>query len=149
MANIELDIDNTESTQFELIPPGEYKAIMTESEVKQTNAGTGTYLKATWLIVDGEHEGRKIWEMYTLTNPNAKATVIGRGQLKSIALAMGKTSGMVNDSEEMHDKPVLIKVKTEPGQGEYGPKNRISGYMPIPKRETTTLENDNIPWTQA
>ena len=151
MANIELDIDNTESTEFELIPNGEYKAIMIESSVQQTKAGTGTYLKATWLIVDGEYEGRKIWEMYTLTNPNAKATQIGRGQLKSIAMAQGKTSGIVNDSEDMHDKPVIIKVKTEPGQGEYGPKNRISGYMPIAKKPVgeTTLENDTLPWSQA
>lgn len=147
MANIELDIDNTESTEFELIPAGKYKAIMIESAVQQTKAGTGTYLKATWLIVEGDQEGRKIWEMYTLTNPNNKATQIGRGQLKSIAMAQGKMSGMVNDSEDMHDKPVLIKVKTEPGSGEYGPKNRIAGYMPINKTpKGTTLENDTIPW---
>lgn len=151
MANIELDIDNTESTEFELIPNGEYRAIMIESAVQQTRAGNGTYLKATWLILDGEYEGRKIWEMYTLTNLNAKATQIGRSQLKSIAMAQGKMSGMVNDSEDMHDKPVMIRVKTEPGQGEYGPKNRISGYLPIQKKPVgeTTLENDSLPWTQA
>jgi len=152
MGNLDLELESVEANEFELLPKGEYKAIIAASEIKTTNAGTGTYVKAEWLIVSGEYEGRKIWEMYTITNPNPKAVNIGKAQLKSIAMAQGMpANGTVKNHEDLQDKPVMIRVKTEPGQGEYGPKNRISGYMPIAKKPVgeTTLENDTLPWTQA
>lgn len=150
MGNLDLELESVEANEFELLPNGEYKSMPIETSLQTTKAGTGTYVKATWLILDGEYEGRKIWETYNITNPNPKAANIGKAQLKSIAIAQGMpANGTVKNHEDLQDKPVMIRVKTEPGSGEYGPKNRISGYMPIPKKGETTLENDTLPWTQA
>ncbi len=143
MGNIALDTDAAEAMTYEPLPAGWYKAAIINSEVKPTAAGTGTYLKAEWLITEpGDHEGRKVWEMYTLTNPNDMAVKIGRGQLSAAAKAMGK-KGIVDDSQDLHDKEILIKLKIEPAAGQYGPKNRIVGYDPLPKPVVTS---DELPW---
>lgn len=123
---------NTEDHQarnadFEPLPDGRYLAQMVDSEVKATSRGDGMILKATFEILEPGFEDRKVFTNFNIQNPNEKAEQIGRGMLSSLCKACGKT-GLVEDSEDLHEIPVVIRVKVEPAQGEYGPKNVVTGF---------------------
>lgn len=113
---------------FTPIPVGDYKAVITESEVKQTKAGDGQYLNMKVEIIEGEYQGRIIFVILNLWNPNPKAVEIANRELATIVAAVGKPGAQ--NSEELHNIPMTIKVGIQPGQGEYGPSNRIKNYLP-------------------
>jgi hypothetical protein len=113
---------------FTPIPVGDYKAVITESEVKQTKAGDGQYLNLRVEIIEGEYQGRIIFVILNLWNPNPKAVEIANRELATIVAAVGKPGAQ--NSEELHNIPMTIKVGIQPGQGEYGPSNRIKNYLP-------------------
>ena len=46
------------STSHDPIPAGKYQAVITDSELKMTKSGTGSYLELTFEITDGEFEKR-------------------------------------------------------------------------------------------
>ena len=62
-------------------PVGDYKAVITESEVKETKAGDGQYLNLRIEIIEGEYQGRIIFVILNLWNPNPKAVEIANREL--------------------------------------------------------------------
>lgn len=115
---------------FTPLPAGEYLAYVVSSEVKSNKAGTGEYLKAEWDVIDGEYAGRKIFANYNLSHTNPQAAEIGQRELAAACRAMGL--GAVQDSEQMHAIPCVLKLTIrKPKEGSsYGPENRISDYKP-------------------
>lgn len=105
------------------VPAGDYTAMIAKSEIKPTNAGDGTYLELTWQIIDGEFQGREIWQRITTSNPSDKATEIGMRELSNVCHAVGVLQPQ--DSAELHDKPCVITVKVVPPRGEYEASNDI------------------------
>ena len=63
------------TTDFEPIPAGKYVAVITESEMRPTKAGTGHYLQLTFQVIEGEHKNRLQWARLNLDNPNPKLSV--------------------------------------------------------------------------
>jgi hypothetical protein len=110
----------------EVLPPGDYVAMIVNTEMRETKDGSGQYLWIEMDITQGEHQGRKIWDRLNLVNRNAKAVEIAERTLSSICHAVGKLN--VQDSEEFHGCTVVAKVKVRPGQGEYGPSNEVANY---------------------
>ncbi len=108
------------------IPTGWYKAMAINSEVKPTSAGTGTRLSIEWQIIEGEHNGRKVFDNINLSNPNSKCTEIGQSQLSAICHATGALQ--VQDSSQLHNLPCLIRVKIKPAEGQYDAGNEVKGY---------------------
>ena len=51
---------------------------------------------------------------------------IAKKDLAAICRAVGVMSPKA--SEELHDKPLMIKVKVRPAQGEYEASNDVGGY---------------------
>lgn len=116
-------------TGFDPIPAGEYVAMIVDSEIKPTKAGTGMYLQLVWEVCDGPASGRKIWDRINIQNPNQVAEEIGQKQLSAVCHAVGVLR--VQDSAELHEKPASIKVVVKPGQGEYLPSNEVKGYRAL------------------
>jgi len=108
------------------IPPGEYAAQITDSELKPTSKG-GHRLELTFEVSDGPAKGRKVWANLNLDNPNPKAVEIAQRELSAICHAIGKLQ--VSDSQELHYKPMTIRVEIETQEG-YKPKNVIKAYKP-------------------
>lgn len=136
MANIgNFDASAVEpSAPRDIIPPGEYKAYIVGSEMKQTRAGTGEYLALDFAIIEGEYEHRHLWANLNLINPNAQAVEIAERDLSAICRAVGRMQ--VSDSEELHNLPLLITVKVKPAGPDKGgvmreAANEISGYKPV------------------
>jgi hypothetical protein len=127
MANLGETFDpaTVEAGEFDILPEGEYFAVIVESEMKPTKAGTGEILKLTYQIVDGAQEGRKFWENLNIRNPNEIAQRIALQSLKKICEATG--AGAITDSEELHGKPLFVKLVIKKQEG-YSDKNEVKGY---------------------
>ena len=125
MASITFDVSTYETPKsgFDILPSGEYPAIVTESVMKITKAGTGEYLSVTMQIVDGEHSGRKIWENLNIHNPNDVAEQIARANLKALGLACGFDT--LTDTDVLNDVPFTLVL----GVDRKDPtRNRVMGY---------------------
>ena len=128
---------------YDVIPAGEYTAIIESSDYVDNKKGTGKILKLTYQIIDGPMKDRKIFDNLSLENPSAQAVEIAKKVLNSIGVATGV--GHVDDSYDLHDIPMKIKVKIEgKEEDDYGRKNRITKYTAI---NAQAAVNPNIPKT--
>ncbi len=130
MANLNgFDASQVEPTaSFEPIPAGKYLAAITESEMKPTKNGSGSYLQMTLTILDGEYKNRVLWARLNLNNPNATAVKIARSELSAICHAIGVLQP--RDSVELHNIPLLITVKVKKREDTGELTNEIKGYEP-------------------
>lgn len=111
---------------FEAIPAGKYMAAITESEMKATKDGSGSYLQLTFTILEGEYKGRSLWARLNLDNPNQTAVKIARGELSAICRAVGVMTPQ--DSCDLHNIPLLITVKVKKRDDNGEMANEVKGY---------------------
>lgn len=116
---------------FDPIPAGKYLAIITESEMKPTKAGTGQYLQLTFQVVDGEYKGRLVWARLNLDNPSPMAVKIARAELSAVCRATGVMAP--KDSVELHDLPMVIRVGCKKRDDTGDITNEIKGYEGRPR----------------
>ena len=127
MASLNFDASAVEPQQsFDALPPGRYEVIITDSEMKDTKAGTGQYLQLTFSVTGGQHDGRKLWSRLNLVNPNATAVGIAERELSAICHCLGIMTPA--DSEELHDRPLIVDVIQELNPLSGQQTNRIKGY---------------------
>ena len=117
------------SSSFDPIPAGWYTAIISNSELKATRDGYGEYLSLTLQIIEGQYENRLVFARLNLKNANEKAVDIARKDLAAICRAVGVMSPQA--SEQLHDIPLMIKVKVRPASGDYEASNDIGGYKAV------------------
>lgn len=116
------------STGFEPIPANWYRASIVASEIKPTRNGDGKYLALQWAILDGPYKERRVFSNLNIENKNAQTVQIAQADLSAICRATGVLT--LKASEQLHDKPAMIRVVLKPGQdGE--PRNEIKGYKAV------------------
>jgi len=160
LSNIDMTNVEEPTNSFEPIPNGQYKAMVENSEMKTTKAGTGKFLAVTFKILEGEFEGRLVFENMNLVNPNPKCVEIGKQALLGLQAATGKINP--TDSAQMHLIPIIIVVKVVktdyPNIGDMG--NQIKGYKkigvgssaptpetaPITTTSASTVTDDDVPF---
>ncbi len=137
MANLNgfnaLNVEPTNNT--EPLPAGKYVAVITESEMKPTKNGGGSYLQLTFTIIEGEYKNRVLWARLNLNNPNVTAVKIARAELSAICHAVGVMQP--RDSIELHNLPLVINVKLRRREDTGELTNDIKGYE---RRTSTRLE---------
>jgi len=111
---------------FEAIDPGNYTAKIVKSEMVETKNKDGHFLKLQFEVLEGDCKGRMLWTNLNLVNPSDKAMEIAHKALASICEAVGINS--VEDSEALHEKPMLIKVTKKAATSEYPEGNEIKGF---------------------
>ena len=116
------------STSFDPIPAGKYLAAITESEMKPTKNGSGSYLQLTFTIIEGEYRGRMLWARLNINNPNATAVKIAKSELSAVCHAVGVMQP--HDSVELHNLPLVINVKVKKRSDNDELTNEIKGYEP-------------------
>lgn len=121
--------DFADDNNFGPVPAGTYVACIKDSEMRTTRDGAGQYLKLTWEIVEGPQSRRLVWENINLVNRNPVAVDIATKTLAKICKACG-INRPVQDSAELHGKPVKIKVTVRPASGGYDESNDIKGHAP-------------------
>lgn len=120
--------EQKEMTNFEPLPAGDYMARIVESEVKPTSAGTGHYLQLVFQIMTPGFDTRKVFNNLNLDNPSEKAVDIANRELGAICKAVNKP--VIQDSQELHGIPMLIKLKITPATATYAASNAITSYSP-------------------
>ena len=131
------DLPQSEQGNFEPIPAGWYTASIAGAELKDTKAGNGKYINVRYDITGPSHEGRVVFGMLNIQNPNPKAEEIGRQQLGELMRAIGLNQ--VTDTDQLIGGKCSIKVAIKPAQNGYEPSNDIKawkaqeGAMPKPE----------------
>ena len=110
---------------FEPIPAGNYKCVITDHEQKPTKAQTGSYLQLKIEVIEGHFTGRVVFDRLNLENPNATAVEIATRTLKSIGAALNVP---LHNSEELLDKPLMVKLAVRPASNGYDASNDVKGY---------------------
>jgi hypothetical protein len=129
---MDFDPDTVEAGQdFDCIPPGEYVAEIVASDVTTTKAGNGEMLKLQFKVIEGNFEGRVIFDQLCYRHENATAQLIAQQRLKAICEAVG-FKGNLQDSEDLHYQPMRIKVGIRKDKtGQYSDQNDIKGVKPL------------------
>jgi hypothetical protein len=123
---------------FELIPAGNYPAVVEDSSIESLKSGNGQALKLTLRIVDGQYTGRKVWARLNIRHNNPEAERIAQQQLRELCDSIGITR--MQDTVELHNKPVGIRVKIrEDKTGQYEPTNEIAGFKSLSGTATSVM----------
>lgn len=111
------------------LPKGWYETVITDSEMKPTKDGNGQYLQLEHTIVaPASFANRKVWARLNLQNQNQTAVEIAYGELSAICHAIGVMS--FNDTTELHNRPMKIRLKVRKGNDDYDDSNEISSWKP-------------------
>jgi hypothetical protein len=132
------------TTAYEVLPPGKYLAQIVNSEMRPTKDGLGAYLFLEIDVLEGQYQGRKLFDRLNLSNPNTTAVEIAQRTLSSICRAVGRLQ--VNNSEQLHLLPFIAEVRVRPPKGEFGESNSIrylpraqGGAQPAPMRPAAPM----------
>jgi hypothetical protein len=112
---------------YEPLPRGKYVLKAVEAEQVVAKSGNGEYVKVKFEVAKGELTGRKIFVNFNIYHSNETAQRIGREQLGSWARACGKPNA--RNTDMLLEVEFEANVGIEAGKGEYGPSNRILGYV--------------------
>lgn len=158
MTTLNFDANSVEPAKpLSALPPAKYNAEITDSEMKETKAGDGQYLQFTFTVIDGEQAGRKLWARLNLVNSNKTAVEIAERELSAICHAAGVLK--VGDSQELHNRPMVLDVGVEKNKDTGEPTNRIRGYSAVgaggpqafasqPKAASATPAKAAPPWAK-
>lgn len=113
--------------EFAPLPAGLYTAMITDSEVVPTKAGTGQMLKLTWKVIEGPLANRLIFDRINVVNQSPKAEEIGQRQLSALCHAVGVLQ--MKDTEQLHGIPCTVRVAISVDKtGQYADSNEIKAY---------------------
>lgn len=121
-----------------LIPEGNYKAVIIESEMKDTSTG-GQMVVFKFVITEGPQANTELVERVNIINQNPEAERIGRSQIANMGKALGLDT--VSDTTQLHNKPLVIGIKNSKSNDwtnkdgelvEGKERSEIKKYMPVP-----------------
>ena len=141
----------TQNREFTPLPNGEYIAQIISSERKTLQSGTDA-LTIAWQIIDGEYKNRQVFENLYLFDPSRpKQTAFNKQKLMFIVKACGLE--VMNDTTELHNKPVKITIRTSEYNGKT--RNEVTKYLPIQRiteaqpqaaQTKTAVDNEDLPF---
>ncbi|MBN1436190.1 MAG: DUF669 domain-containing protein [Sedimentisphaerales bacterium] len=137
------------NSSFEPLPAGKYLAAITHSEMKPTKRGDGSYLELEFTVLEGNCQGRKVWDRLCINHPNAQTVQIARGNLSALCRATGVMQP--RDSAELHNLPLVINVRCVKRKDNDEISNEVKGYAKkeskAPKPQATSATpNSAPPW---
>ena len=125
-------------TSYEPMPADWYKCVITNTEEKPTKKQNGSYLQLDIEVIEGKFAGRKVFDRLNLNNPNSVAVEIAQRALSSICRAIDVPNPQ--DSDELLDKPLMVKVAVKPADEEYSASNEVKGYDAAGATASATVE---------
>lgn len=123
--------EEAEDLQFSVLKAGWYTAEIVKSELKTTRDKEGKFLALNFKCLEDENgessTGRFIFANLNLVNKNEMAVKIAYSDLKAICDAVG-VDGELEDSIDLHNIPLMIKVSVKPETADWPAKNEIKAY---------------------
>lgn len=114
------------SVPMEVMPTDWYTAQAVESELAQTQNKQGSYVNIQFELLAGPYKGRRVFARHTWQNANQQAVEIGQREMSALCHATGVLQ--LADTQQLHGRPVEIRVKYVPAEGVYEEKNEVRGY---------------------
>ena len=114
---------------FEALPAGWYQVHITGAELRNTKAGTGSYIAVRYDVLGPTHQGRVVFGNLNIRNPNPKAEEIGRQQLGSLMRAIGLAQ--VSDTDQLIGGQLMIKLAIRPADGQYEASNDVKDFKAV------------------
>lgn len=111
---------------FDLIPAGDYLMQVIESDLIETKSGSGHILKLTCEILEGPNTNRRVWINLNIRNQNPQAQQIAQRDLADLCIAVGVAS--LRNSDDLHFKPFIGKVKIKPAKDGFDAQNTVSRF---------------------
>lgn len=142
MANLGNFNANDYENEYQPIPAGEYPAIITDSEMKDSQKG-GQYLKLTVELIDGQYKGRKVFANLNLRNANPEAEKIAKISLGDICRAVGVLHP--RESSELHGKPLAVKLSVRPETADFPASNDVKAWKPLAGNPPVEEKPINLP----
>jgi hypothetical protein len=127
MPNLDFNASEYEAVDYTPLEPGEYPAVIVESEDKPTAKGD-RYVKLKLQICEGRYQNRTLFDNLNLWNSSETARNIARGTLASICQAVGVPSPKY--TEMLHNKKLLVVVALEKRADTGEIRNVIKSYRP-------------------
>ena len=112
---------------FEPLPVGDYNMMVIETEINRNKKDTGDYLKVVLHCLDEEYAGRRVYEYININHPNEKVVAIAERQLAELCNACGVLE--LEDTQELHEIPIVVRLKVEAGNEQFGPSNKVKKFM--------------------
>lgn len=123
--------EETEDMEFKPLKAGWYPAELVKSELKTTKDKKGKYLSFQFKVTedanDESSEGRFVFTNLNIVNSNETAVKIAHSDLKAICEAVGH-EGELEDTVDLHNIPLMIKVSYKPETPDWPAKNEIKGF---------------------
>ena len=130
MANLGEQFNSSDVPVFDLIPKGDYKLRICDSDIQENSRRTGNILKLTLEIVEGPHTGRKVWDQLNLSNDNEMAVKIGRERLSAYCHATGVQ--VLQDTTQLHGIVFIGKIIVKQDKnGDYDDRNEVRNLKKI------------------
>lgn len=131
MASLNFNAQAVQPAQnnFTPIPAGVYPAQIIESEIRALRSGNGEALSLQFEILGNQYAGRRVFANLNINHTNKEAERIAQEQLSAICHAVGVMQ--LQDSSQLHNKPMNIRVKIRKQEG-YEDRNEVSGFEAIP-----------------
>jgi len=121
------DSSSYDKTQtFEPLPAGYYVLHLVDSELKPTKSGH--MISAKFEVLEGSFKGRKLFESFNIQNANKDTEAWARRDFAIMCDVVGVIAP--KDTQELHYKPLVGKVKVIPAKDGYDAKNGMNGYLP-------------------
>jgi hypothetical protein len=121
------DASQVKESEFEALPAGEYRAVISDSERKKTKDGESELLQVKLQIIEGPFKNRTIIDRFNLWNKNPAATTIAQQQFKKVCEAVNIPKPA--DSSSLHMKPLMIKLAVKEYNGSN--QNEVKGYKAV------------------
>lgn len=146
--NFGFSFDEVEDEKgYELLPAGEYTAMITNAEMKQpSDTSKPEYLNIQYSVENGDSVAN-VWDVLVINHGDGTtAQNIARSRLKSIGTACGLSVDGFNNPEQLIDRSLKLKVAIKKDK-EYGDKNIVKKVMPLVEAEAETKDviDDEMP----
>jgi hypothetical protein len=123
--------ENQAGNVWDPLPVGEYKAQIVEASVAQPKSLDGYYIALVWKIIEGDYEGRQVWQRITYKHSSEQAQTIGRKTFKDLCVAT-EVNEHVENVEMFVFKLARIRVGIERDkEGIYDDKNKVTRILPL------------------
>lgn len=131
LGNVNLDdVDTSERGGFTPIPAGEYMVQIVEGSVVRKESGDAM-MKLAFEVMEGEFEGRKLFENLNIRHSNPTAQKIALETMTELWRDAMGGSGNPSTIEQMTFKPVRAKVAVEKRKDTGDMQNRIKRFYPL------------------
>lgn len=121
---------STDRPNMDPVPAAEYAVQVTEAKRIDKDNGDGM-LKLTFQILEGEFEGRYLWENLNLRHSNPMAQEISQRSFTELWRDAMRLPHVPDMAADLEFKPIRARVGVEKRKDTGELQNRIKKYMPI------------------